>query len=1670
MSKPFTDDMFSLKNEFSEDMFSLKEDEEEQGSAAAFTEDMFSLAPEIQTPQLSTKERLQQAESDFQTGALPTEADEDGLPTLIDMINSDKSLTESVMEYAAEPSRRRVGMEEIAKAKQKLYERESALLAMASDEGRYRPRAVAVRSPKYEEVEQSTIQKIVEEYGELPANFNKNSSAFDKAAFDKRVRQEYDRAASFPIPAQTVAGETPGQEGFTTNLFSPEAVYAESQRTGRLQPETSKELMDPNSRKKEKFLPSDFNLSKLMVDTLMTGQTPEQRRPQQLAALREVTTLSAMRDMLDAAERGETIRGSSVKMLNQAKAIAQQKPDKGAEDFKKRHFVDILDPERNPRELQRELVDGADVEFDSVQFLGNVQRQLVETVGLVPAAAYYTYYAIKNDRNVFDDVATFAPAVVEYMAEELKTPSRFAYNYPLDALGLFSAGLGGVKFALSQTGKAAGKVGAKSLSKGLGKAADGFEFAYNMTNPVEATKAVVGARTRKKFQDAELGYAKGYGELQADDIDKIVKRKLRWLDPSELGGMVLVRPDGRKTTLHDMFKSKDGAVSKAINDAQNTMEDFQADFKNKPELGKETLEEMRDILFGELESGSRLFVKVPDGAPMQPGVKAPLIRASQSTLDDLETRRVVIDSKIDELNALQEQAPKRQVTAEDIERRPSLRKDDTVVDFTGADPILRRIENMQSEVANELVEYRNVIRQAYDEHIDSMPVGEARLNSRYVDAATAQDFFVRPGDRLHVEVIDSGKIQDVHFFPNEMYNKFRYGDVTRKVVDEAIATGGIASRNTMKELVDRYANNRPVGFVPDDVIFKAYNVKLFDELEATRQLELDNGRQLDEATQAAYDDAKRIAEVDLLSGEEAGFLRWVGDTFSPPSMKDAVGVYSTKMPDGTLQHVEQLSRPQRSAADIRSRFLALGARAVELGLLDEKKYMRRLSEYFPHFYRLEKRMQFKKRQVDGEIEDLIRKRGAAQSQDARDFLDGKLVEKRAERAEIEREFLQVKEELAGGPSSKGKHFKQEKLAGLSFEEKLERGLVSNPLQAGLQGIINLTNDVETAYFHNQLSKMRYAEDGPMEGANFVSDKPIRPTWRQLPESGFGPISGKYVAPDVHYYLTQAYTASTPKALRYYMETLNGWKQYATLLNPAGHVRNTVSNFGMATLAGMNPLIPADVKGKLSSAPRAWGNPFKKNSAFWQAWHHRGPDWDAALKDGAVGTDFTQAELGVLDDLWEDARVDLKDFSKGEIQAPFSIANATIRAAGRMLETAVKNPTKGKLLGTSLPRFLRKMYQFEENVFKLARYRQIRLLHKEFMETGRVTMEMSRVFGSRDEAVKALSLPPADIGRQAAKEANKWFFDYGDTSNVVNNVRNYYAPFITFQYKALPLIAKWMHGNPAQAFAYRRMFETFNLMTEYMNGSEMSEKDFLEREMERRALPEYIRETGIRLPIEERRKFSGGFGEREASQYADIQFYTPAGGVVQRASGYDEGLFPATLSLLSMSNPLITAAGNQSYNKDSFTNREIVTDGMDRTDQLVARGAQLGRDILPPHLRMIEAAFEVAEQKPARGIPGIAVADWEEYIGDKLFGFKKRIVMKGDYSKAFKAYQRQKNAILKEYSRKIKDASVRDADPEEIEEIRRKVERQIDRLQTRFQSNITEAERQAKRRMKIVKGD
>lgn len=115
---------------------------------------------------------------------------------------------------------------------------------------------------------------------------------------------------------------------------------------------------------------------------------------------------------------------------------------------------------------------------------------------------------------------------------------------------------------------------------------------------------------------------------------------------------------------------------------------------------------------------------------------------------------------------------------------------------------------------------------------------------------------------------------------------------------------------------------------------------------------------------------------------------------------------------------------------------------------------------------------------------------------------------------------------------------------------------------------------------------------------------------------YGILGGRYVQEDIANHITELVEAPHV-AMALYDGMLKRWKRWKTVYNPATHGRNVIGNFGFATLAGCNPLNPAN-------AMQYW---FGKKGAF-STLKGRNPDTtiEELYKQGVLGGDITRNEL------------------------------------------------------------------------------------------------------------------------------------------------------------------------------------------------------------------------------------------------------------------------------------------------------------------------------------------------------------------------------------------------------------------------------------------------------------
>ena len=656
---------------------------------------------------------------------------------------------------------------------------------------------------------------------------------------------------------------------------------------------------------------------------------------------------------------------------------------------------------------------------------------------------------------------------------------------------------------------------------------------------------------------------------------------------------------------------------------------------------------------------------------------------------------------------------------------------------------------------------------------------------------------------------------------------------------------------SVREMAVSFARGEIISYVPAMHASMAATYKMWKELRK-RVGDIDAGATATKAdsglTRKSLDEFAHEWGFNELDIAEQDYLAWVSTHMDATTLQNATGVYAARLPrGGETVHVQQLEKPLQVASQIRMNLMNEGAKLVETGVLPSEVYLANVGTYFPHLYT------HAKKHFDGLTNQSEWERGI-----------------------------------------QGDRMRKERLRELSEEQKLSKGLVDNYRVRYAMGIAQMKQDLEMAKLYHELGDAKY-ETGPWEGYRLAeyAEAGSREAkgfknmgWKQIPKGRkWGSLSEKWVAPEMDYYLRFS-NENAGAVMKRYRKVLNSWKFGKTVLNPATHGRNVISNMCLSTMAGLNPWV-------YKSAKFGW------KGTRSDVWNKRGEWYERAREDGLLGTDQFSVEMqGMMAEMFEPNWKPMGDIAN-EFDASLEMVNEVLSWGERAAQKA------GNVNDWAV-----RAYQFEDEVFKVARYKQLWHLWEEFQSKGKLTSEMKRMFDSKDDAVKFMTMNKADMRIAAGREAQKWFFDYSNVSGAVDWARTYWAPFVTFQVKALPRISAWIHKNPLKAFAYRKVFDSTNFMLEYMDGSPESIEEYRLIEQHRASLPSYARIAATRLPGAKTYEYAGG-ENIGAMRWLDVQYWTPAGGVMSpdlswKLSGWEE--------VVANQNPLVPVFGMYFFNR------------------------------------------------------------------------------------------------------------------------------------------------------------
>lgn len=335
----------------------------------------------------------------------------------------------------------------------------------------------------------------------------------------------------------------------------------------------------------------------------------------------------------------------------------------------------------------------------------------------------------------------------------------------------------------------------------------------------------------------------------------------------------------------------------------------------------------------------------------------------------------------------------------------------------------------------------------------------------------------------------------------------------------------------------------------------------------------------------------------------------------------------------------------------------------------------------------------------------------------------------------------------------------------------------------VRGMAEVSQDLSLATLFNRVAK-NPEWVSPVEKAGWVEVPTANAAGTPLRK--YGSLAGQWVRPDVWAGLRNHGRSplGTSNLAKAYRAALGQWKLWHTADNPVSHFNNTFSNFEMLHLAGYGArdLLAAGQHMRQGEQSALWREA-REEGLF-------GTDWAASILSGETGhkglldlAEELRAQPEVADAAlvvplllrikqgWIESKAAISE-AQGKQQTAMEMARAVVKA-GSFFGKAVAKPYG------AYARVMRRAYQFEDNLFKLAAY----------------------------QAERAKGLSPAD----AVQAANRFFFNYADVPEVVRMVRDLPvgAPFISYTYLALPAMVRNAIERPERLLALVAGYEALN---------------------------------------------------------------------------------------------------------------------------------------------------------------------------------------------------------------------------------------------------------------------
>jgi hypothetical protein len=523
----------------------------------------------------------------------------------------------------------------------------------------------------------------------------------------------------------------------------------------------------------------------------------------------------------------------------------------------------------------------------------------------------------------------------------------------------------------------------------------------------------------------------------------------------------------------------------------------------------------------------------------------------------------------------------------------------------------------------------------------------------------------------------------------------------------------------------------------------------------------------------------------------------------------------------------------------------------------------------------------------------------------------------------------------------------------------------------------MSNDVAAFKFYDDIAKM--GDDVAVKGTGKNFERPIgvADDWKRVPidfvkiggnetkVSKYGNLAGHWVPEEVFNDLKWASIAKKYNqdeyggAAKLHHKMLQYWKRTKTSLNPVVHMNNVMSNFVLFDL------VNAQYK-HLGSAGRDFYKAFNPIKAK----RVESEDFKLAKKLGVFDADIMKRELTNFEiDTWK------KYMKIGE------------QNDAKLLEKVWEGSKKyaGK---THMDR----LYSAEDSVFRLGLFK------------DRLTKNIAGGMG-KDEASK-----------DAAMFARKYMLDYEIDAPGVQLMRETMMPFISYTYRAAPIIAETLLKRPWKIAKWGLILNGANQLATDDSEARTERKRLNELKMGFDVLAIPGASTMIKLPTSRL---------DDKSRYLDVSRWIPAGDVLTtKEQGLNIPFVPAPLQ------PSFAALGGIAKavtGFDTFTAQRQPGVGSSSTrDELAARipglgggrDSILGKEFIPmwnQYWNIYEAYVSEGKSHPTKDDRSMGEA-LAQTIGIKIKSYDEKKMKTRVYYK----YQNKIDSLTSKIKKKVRD--------------------------------------------------